>query len=240
MLPKNNTPNRICQQCGKPFYVAAYIINRGEGKNCSKICNGRSTKKHGLSKTPVYNAWQSMRARCNNPNIKRYEDYGGRGIKVCKRWDEFSKFLEDMGDRPSANHSIDRIDNNGNYTPKNCRWSLPKAQSRNRRNNVKLSAFGVTRIIAEWSEILGIAAHVICSRISHGWEPERALSVPVRNNTTLLTHNGKTQSVSDWANDMGIPMYVISNRRSRGWSVDKAISTPLSHTKKRTSPVEES
>jgi len=93
-----------------------------------------NTRTHGMSKTPTYKVWCDMRKRCNNPRSKSYPNYGGRGIKVCKHWDKFENFLADMGERPSDDHEIDRIDHNGNYRPGNVRWLADgRAQSRNRR-----------------------------------------------------------------------------------------------------------
>ena len=93
---------------------------------------GESTTTHGLSKHPLYLTWKGMRNRCNNPRTPRYSDYGGRGIKVCKRWDKFENFLADMGEKPPG-MSLDRKNNNGNYTPRNCRWATPAEQRKNSR-----------------------------------------------------------------------------------------------------------
>lgn len=98
------------------------------------------------SKTPEYIAWSGMRQRCNNPNSQSWRLYGGRGIKICERWSEFDAFLSDMGKKPSAHHSIDRIDVNGCYEPENCRWADSTTQSRNTRRATKSDA-GIT-----WSE----------------------------------------------------------------------------------------
>lgn len=89
---------------------------------------------HGMSNTPEYKAWFEMKRRCYNKNRKGYKNYGGRGIKVCDRWlESFENFYEDMGDRPSPNHSLDRIDVNGNYEPSNCKWSDRTEQNYNQR-----------------------------------------------------------------------------------------------------------
>lgn len=89
---------------------------------------------HGLcDKVPEYSTWKSMRARCNYKKDKCYKYYGGRGIRVCKRWDSFLNFYNDMGPRPSKEYSLDRVNSNGNYTPKNCRWATIMQQARNRR-----------------------------------------------------------------------------------------------------------
>lgn len=89
--------------------------------------------KHGMHTHPLYHTWENMRARCNNPNHTNYSAYGARGIKVCERWDDFSKFVDDVGDKPSQVHTLDRVDNDGDYEPSNVRWATHRQQVHNQR-----------------------------------------------------------------------------------------------------------
>lgn len=126
----------LCQCiCGKQAIVVQQCLTSSHTKSCgclrSDVARAQETE-HGQTGTQIYNCWKGMIDRCTNPRDKRYADYGGRGISVCTRWRVFANFLADMGPRP-AGHSIDRIDNDGNYEPGNCRWATAKQQRGNRR-----------------------------------------------------------------------------------------------------------
>lgn len=123
-----------------------------------------------------------MKNRCFNKNEPHYEDYGGRGITVCERWrDSFPDFLADMGPRPSNRHELDRHPNNdGNYEPGNCRWAIRKQQARNRRSNRFVTIGGVTKTLAEWSELSGLSIGTISRRVELGWPEDRWLVPPTR------------------------------------------------------------
>lgn len=139
----------------------------------------QAMKSHGLRKSKEYGVWCAMKNRCMNPNVNRYKDYGGRGIKVCKRWiDSFEAFYADMGSRPDG-FTIDRIDNNADYEPSNCRWVSRAENCRNKRNNRFVKFKGKSKTIAEWAEILCLDYKIVRQRIGRGWPAEKAFTEPI-------------------------------------------------------------
>ncbi len=137
--PSNKTIrkfNCLCE-CGNETNVLLDNLRNNNTRSCGCYNKEKSKKQlttHGLRYHPLYKTWDNMKTRCYNSNYIRYKDWGGRGIKVCDRWlNSFENFLSDMGERPTLKHSIDRIDNNRNYEPSNCRWATPHQQSQNRR-----------------------------------------------------------------------------------------------------------
>lgn len=145
-----------------------------ERRNASRTKHGKARR--GQAKSVEYNVWSCMIGRCRNTKDKRY---GGRGIKVCERWQSFEAFYQDMGDRPEG-HTLDRIDVNGNYEPSNCRWATNEEQSSNKRNSVFIEAFGKRQTAAQWSAETGVKQATIRARLKNGWDAERAIAeVPV-------------------------------------------------------------
>jgi hypothetical protein len=157
--------------CGNSTTVASQDLRRGTTISCGCARAARQWK-HGNSKrgqyTPEYRAWAAMHTRCRNENQRGYHRYGGRGITVCERWNSFEYFLTDMGLRPSPKHSIDRIDNDGDYEPGNCRWATDGEQATNKCSNRLLTVVGVTANLTQWSRILNVNIHTLHSRLERG------------------------------------------------------------------------
>ena len=154
----------LCQcDCGNTKIASGRLMRTGSCRSCGCLRLSNNTRRtHGLSDTEEHKIWMGIRRRCLNPNDKLFRLYGGRGVTVCERWLQgsdgkagFACFLDDMGKRPSKQHSVDRIDCNGNYEPDNCRWATMKEQSNNRRNNVLLTFDGRTQTVAQWAREWG-------------------------------------------------------------------------------------
>lgn len=148
------------------------------------LIDGRTTScgcsyQHGMSTTPTWNSWDGMIKRCSNPKHTYYPRYGGRGIKVCDRWKVFQNFFQDMGVRPEGK-TLDRIDNDGDYEPINCRWATQSEQVRNSSSAGEITHDGKTLSVIEWAELIGINPATIHQRLRLGWPIDKALSHPVR------------------------------------------------------------
>lgn len=187
---------------------------------------------HGLSGSPTYITWQNMKNRCFKLSHKDYARYGARGIKVCRRWMRFENFYKDMGIRPK-DKTLDRINNDGNYSPSNCRWSSINKQARNRSNNRRITWNGKTLCLREWSDLTGIPASAILARLdSYGWTVERALTASSsrtrRNTNRLITFGGKTRTITEWCRHLGARSRgTIDMRLKSGWTLEMALTTPV-------------
>jgi len=163
--------------CGNVTYSAT-----GDLRNQKRTSCGCGRRKHMMSYTSVYGTWIGMLQRCYNPTNVRFSNYGARGITVCARWREsFENFYADMGDPSSPSHSIDRIDNNGNYELSNCRWGTRSEQQRNKRDTRMLTVNGVTKPMIDWAESdsCQVSYPVLHARITSGWNIDDALNIPL-------------------------------------------------------------
>lgn len=172
--------------CGSAVAVFSAALRRGATKSCGCLDLEVKTK-HGMYGTPTYRSWRSMTDRCANPNTPNYPRYGGRGIEVHAAWRDFEVFFRDMGERP-AGTSLDRIDNDGHYTPENCRWATARQQQRNKASNHFLTVDGATRCITDWAEVTGIQKVTIKARLRSGWSHRDAVLAPVERRKSRKTN----------------------------------------------------
>lgn len=174
--------------CGSEHVATCDSLRQGDVLSCGclrRSAIGLRSTKHGhaagYEKTSEYQTWRSMRARCYRRSNKAWPQYGGRGITICDRWrDDFAAFLADMGPKPSPSHSVDRIDNDGPYSPENCRWATGTEQGRNTHRNVVVEYGGRSLCIAEWAEVTGLSYTSLRKRLGRGWTIERALNFAQR------------------------------------------------------------
>lgn len=166
--------------------------------------------------------WTNMKSRCNNPQNLHYGDYGGRGIKVCKRWDKRLNFIKDMGPSYKKRLQIERIDNNKGYSPRNCRWATTVEQARNKRNNHNITFNGETKSMAEWADALNMSYSALICRINkYNWDIKKAFTIPVKHHPPRkIKWNGKTLSAAEWSQITGVPASTIIYRHNKKLPTD--------------------
>ena len=174
---------RLKCDCGKVIIAPGSGVRSGNTRSCG--CAQRESfhktiTKHGLRNHPMYGLWLGMLARCRHRSQRHWKRYGGRGIKVCERWKSFPNFLSDMGERPSPNHSLDRIDNDGNYCPENCRWATGKQQALTSSHTKPFTLFGITLPITEWVSIAGISTTTFYERKRLGMPDSDSILTPTK------------------------------------------------------------
>lgn len=181
---KSDTNARWFCRCDCGLATVAYgqDLQRGKVKSCGCF-NAERITQHGMAHLPEYAIWQAMRQRCENPKAQVWDNYGGRGIKVCAEWKKFERFFADMG-RKKPGQSLNRIDNDGNYCKENCEWASYDKQANNTRRNRIVEFKGERRTLAEWAKKSGLTWYTLRSRLdNYGWPLERALTTPVRRKT---------------------------------------------------------
>lgn len=177
-----NGRNLVIVRCSCGFTAARTKRNlrRGRTRGC-RSCASVDHATHGMSASRTYAVWIDMRTRCLNPKSTYYKNYGGRGISIAPRWSTFEGFFNDMGEAPDG-MTLDRIDNDSNYTPDNCRWATHTQQANNRRSSRHLICRGRTQTMAEWSRdpICSVTPQTIWKRLDAGWDIEKAITTPSR------------------------------------------------------------
>lgn len=172
----------LCRcDCGEEKSIRNRSLGSGNSKSCGcgrNIAVRLAITKHGYSGTRIYNIWSGMMDRCYEPSHHSYGNYGGRGIRVCERWHDVQTFAADMLPIPTG-RTLDRVNNDGNYTPENCRWATPSEQQRNTRRARRLTFDGRTESIATWAEEKGMSLQTLLMRL-RVWPVDKALTQPLR------------------------------------------------------------
>ena len=166
--------------CGKTTKVVAKNLKSNHTKSCGclrRISTVKKNTKHNESGSRLYGIWLGMKKRCTNKNEKSYIDYGGRGITVCDEWRQYTTFRGwALSNGYKDDLTIERIDVNGNYEPKNCTWIPNSEQPKNQRNSKKMEVDGIVKTIKEWAILYNVKYTTLYSRIKKGWKPEIALN----------------------------------------------------------------
>lgn len=185
IISPNNNLSRVVLvrcSCGVEKKVRLGDLRKGHTTSCGCLMVEKVKKSntlHGKTKTPEYKAWHSMIRRCSDSSLHNYHRYGGRGIVVCDRWlKSFETFLKDVGVRPTPKHSIDRIDNDGNYEPGNVKWSTNEEQARNSTSARMITFQGQTKCLQDWADHLGIKRTTLRMRLDK-WSIHKAFTTPV-------------------------------------------------------------
>lgn len=225
-------------KCGNLVDVPTIYIRRKSKYSCG--CSRKTRKDKGVKRvevkrkgTRLYRIWRNMRRRCNNPNSDYYENYGGRGIKVCDEWDDFLVFRKwALENGYQSTLSIDRVDNDGNYEPGNCRWATRTQQANNARSNVVLEYKGQSKTLSEWAECLGITYSSIHHRYSRGWTVEEIVNIPQgkrrkpSQRALRFTYKGESKTLKELSEINGIKPTTIRYRIQNGMSVSEAVTKP--------------
>ena len=234
----------VCD-CGKHTVTKTDYLRHGKTQSCGCLWLEKTRNRlltHGDTKSKLYGVYRTMLSRCYTKSQNGYERYGGRGIAVDDVWRGESGYVNfrewAVANGYKEGLTIDRIDVNGNYCPKNCRWVTPYAQSRNKSNNVLITIDGRTMVKSDWAKERGIDRRTIDTRLSRGWPIEEALgfverkrdrvaSGRKRHDAAYITINGERRLLIECAEEYGIKPSTIRARIKSGWSHEDALFTPV-------------
>lgn len=210
--------------CGRVSVQYVRNIETGKSTRCSHCPKVRL--RHGKSHTRVHNIWCGILTRCDNPHFRAYNRYGGRGITICERWRTFENFYADMGDPPPG-YSIERIDNDGNYCPENCKWIPRNKQVENRCVTKRCEYKGRQMTCREIAIETGTNHKILYQRIFRdGMTPEEAVIEPAFRRHKRILYRGEVYTYAGLSRLSGIRRATIENRLKSGWSVEEAVNTP--------------
>jgi len=215
--------------CGKEKEFAHSNIVSGKSKSCgclSREITSKVASTHGMSKTAEYAVWSRVWSRCTNPVVERYPNYGGRGISVCERWAKFENFFSDMGFLPSKNHSIGRIDNDGNYNPENCRWETREQQANNTSKSRWVDFNGKRMSVTSCAKLLGISADTLGQRLIAGISGDDLFSLSDLR-PKPITVNGETRGTVEWMKFAIIPISSFYLLQRKGMTPEDIIKKYL-------------
>lgn len=235
---RNGTPYWLCQcECGTLKEVSGKSLRSGDSRSCG--CTTSRATLNRLSGSPEHRSWCAMKTRCYNRNAWNFKSHGARGITICDRWRaSFLDFLSDMGNKPSAEHSIERKDNDGHYScghceecvnngwPANCKWATTMEQCQNTRKTRLLSYNGETYSLNAWARKLGITHSALRVRLEN-WTLEKALTEPPtpskERTAKILSHDGHVLTVKEWSLKLGMPYSTLCYRLRQGLSIEQII-----------------
>jgi len=165
--------------CGNIKAIGGASLRQGTSRSCGCLHKERVTT-HGMARDRNYKRWIGMMYRCYNPKCPHFDQWGGRGITVCERWHHYPNYAADIGLPPSPKHQLDRRENDGPYSPDNCRWSLPIVQANNTTRNIFIEHEGKTLTVSQWAREQGMNVTTLRQRLARGMEPRRALTQPIK------------------------------------------------------------
>ncbi len=211
--------------CGEKTVVHGAELRSGDTQSCGCLHSEVTSKRHkthGRSHTPEHNAWLSLKQRCTDQKRPDYANYGGRGIRVSKKWmHDFEAFYRHIGPRPSPRHSVERINNARGYMPGNVKWATATEQQNNKRQTVWVTIQGIRKPVAFWARERGISHQVLASRVRYGWPEERLFEpvIPLQERFGMhITIGNRTKTLQEWSEASGLRRQAILARIRRGWT----------------------
>jgi len=240
MIPRSRNGAKyavfVCD-CGNEKEMVVSNVALGKSKSCGCLSvetTGDRARTHGMTGTPEYRTWRAIWNRCTNAKLERYPRYGGRGISVCDRWKSFENFYADMGKRPSAKHSIERDDVDGNYEPRNCRWATKKEQARNTSTNLFVEYRGERKCVSEWCEQTGIPYSTFIQRLRRGLPLDEVFDASEDGfwKKTIVV-DGVSKITTEWMRDAGIPISSFYHFRRKGLTDEEIVRKYLNRAEVR-------